>query len=324
MLAEHDVGRIVDAARAERPVVVIVDSIQTATIDELDGAAGSVGQVRESTLRLMDLAKGDGIAVVLVGHVTKDGAIAGPKTLEHLVDAVISLEGERYAAPAPPAGDQEPIRLDRRGRRLRDGRDRPRSRWPTRPVPSSPTTAVALRAASWRRPSKAAGRSSSRSRRWSARARYGTPSRRASGVDPNRSEPAHRRPRPAGRRRPGQPRRLRQPGRRAVRRGAGARSPAGARPCLVHARPADRARDGGHRRGRPAGRAPGGRRARASAARGRPARLPRAIVPGLDDRHARPAIDGLEVVRVATPARRRRRRPSPTVRRLVARRSRRC
>jgi DNA repair protein RadA/Sms len=98
VLAEHEVGRIVDVARAERPALVIVDSIQTATLDELEGAAGSVGQVRESALRLMELAKGDGIAVILVGHVTKDGAIAGPKTLEHLVDAVVSLEGERYAA----------------------------------------------------------------------------------------------------------------------------------------------------------------------------------------------------------------------------------
>ena len=98
VLAEHDVGRIVEVARAERPGLVVVDSIQTATVDELDGAAGSVGQVRESTLRLMDLAKGDGIAVILVGHVTKDGSIAGPKTLEHLVDAVVNLEGERYAA----------------------------------------------------------------------------------------------------------------------------------------------------------------------------------------------------------------------------------
>jgi len=98
VLAEHDVGRIVEAARAERPGLVVVDSIQTATVDDLDGAAGSVGQVREATLRLMDLAKGDGIAVILVGHVTKDGSIAGPKTLEHLVDAVINLEGERYAA----------------------------------------------------------------------------------------------------------------------------------------------------------------------------------------------------------------------------------
>jgi DNA repair protein RadA/Sms len=98
VLAEHDVGHIVEVARSSRPALVIVDSIQTATVEELDGAAGSVGQVRESALRLMDLAKGDGIAVVLVGHVTKDGTIAGPKTLEHLVDAVVSLEGERHAA----------------------------------------------------------------------------------------------------------------------------------------------------------------------------------------------------------------------------------
>ena len=98
VLAEHDVGRIVEAARAERPGLVVVDSVQTATVEELDGAAGSVGQVREATLRLMELAKSDGIAVILVGHVTKDGSIAGPKTLEHLVDAVVNLEGERYAA----------------------------------------------------------------------------------------------------------------------------------------------------------------------------------------------------------------------------------
>jgi DNA repair protein RadA/Sms len=98
VLAEHDVGRVVDTARTERPDLLVLDSIQTATVDELDGAAGSVGQVREATLRLMELAKGDGIAIILVGHVTKDGTIAGPKTLEHLVDAVVNLEGERYAA----------------------------------------------------------------------------------------------------------------------------------------------------------------------------------------------------------------------------------
>ena len=97
------------------PALVIVDSIQTATVDELDGPAGSVGQVRESALRLMELAKGDGIAVVLVGHVTKDGSIAGPKTLEHLVDAVISLEGERLRGPAarcgpPRTGSARPTR----------------------------------------------------------------------------------------------------------------------------------------------------------------------------------------------------------------------
>jgi len=98
VVAESEVGRIVELARTDRPVMVIVDSIQTATVDELEGPAGSVGQVRESALRLMELAKGDGIAVVLVGHLTKEGSLAGPKTLEHLVDAVVSVEGERYAA----------------------------------------------------------------------------------------------------------------------------------------------------------------------------------------------------------------------------------
>jgi DNA repair protein RadA/Sms len=98
VVAESAVGRIVELATTRPPAVVIVDSVQTATVEELDGAAGSVGQVRESTLRLMELAKGHDVAVVLVGHVTKDGSIAGPKTLEHLVDAVLNLEGERYAA----------------------------------------------------------------------------------------------------------------------------------------------------------------------------------------------------------------------------------
>jgi DNA repair protein RadA/Sms len=95
ILATSEVGAIIEAARSRRPALVVVDSIQTMTVEELDGPAGSVGQVRESALRLMELAKGDGIAVVLVGHVTKDGSIAGPKTLEHLVDAVIDLAGER-------------------------------------------------------------------------------------------------------------------------------------------------------------------------------------------------------------------------------------
>ena len=98
VVAEAEIGRIAEIAREERPQLVVVDSIQTATVGELDGPAGSVGQVRESALRLMELAKGEAIAVVLVGHVTKDGSLAGPKTLEHLVDAVLALEGERYAA----------------------------------------------------------------------------------------------------------------------------------------------------------------------------------------------------------------------------------
>jgi len=98
LLAESEVGRIVEATRDLAPALLVVDSIQTATTDELDGPAGSVGQVRQSALRLTELAKESGTAVILVGHVTKDGTLAGPKTLEHLVDAVLTLEGERYAA----------------------------------------------------------------------------------------------------------------------------------------------------------------------------------------------------------------------------------
>ena len=95
---ESSVDRIADLATSSpMPALLVVDSIQTATLDDLDGPAGSVGQVRGSALRLMELAKPNGIAVVLVGHVTKDGSIAGPKTLEHLVDAVLTLEGDRYA-----------------------------------------------------------------------------------------------------------------------------------------------------------------------------------------------------------------------------------
>jgi len=98
VLAESEVGDIAEVVRETRPDLLVVDSIQTMRVAELEGPAGSVGQVRESALRLMELAKGEGTAVVLVGHVTKDGSLAGPKTLEHLVDAVLGLEGERFAA----------------------------------------------------------------------------------------------------------------------------------------------------------------------------------------------------------------------------------
>jgi DNA repair protein RadA/Sms len=99
VLAESSIDRIAEIASSlvPGPALLVIDSVQTATVDDLDGPAGSVGQVRGAALRLMELAKPAGIAVVLVGHVTKDGSIAGPKTLEHLVDAVLTLEGERYA-----------------------------------------------------------------------------------------------------------------------------------------------------------------------------------------------------------------------------------
>jgi DNA repair protein RadA/Sms len=95
VVSETGVGRIVDLARDEAPGLLVVDSVQTVASEDLDGPPGSVGQVREATQRLMELAKSDGIPVILVGHVTKDGTLAGPKTLEHLVDVVLAVEGDR-------------------------------------------------------------------------------------------------------------------------------------------------------------------------------------------------------------------------------------
>ncbi len=96
VLAETDVERIIEAAMTLEPALLIVDSVQTVTLDGLDGPAGSVGQVRESAARLATFARASRSPVVLVGQVTKDGSLAGPKTLEHLVDAVLALEGDRY------------------------------------------------------------------------------------------------------------------------------------------------------------------------------------------------------------------------------------
>jgi DNA repair protein RadA/Sms len=95
VLAETDLDAVLATLEAEAPDVCVIDSVQTLVAGELTGAAGSVGQVREVADRLTRLAKSRGIAVVLVGHVTKDGALAGPRVLEHLVDAVLQFEGER-------------------------------------------------------------------------------------------------------------------------------------------------------------------------------------------------------------------------------------
>ena len=97
VLAETSVERIVAAAAATVPALLVVDSIQTLTTDELDGPAGSVGQVRTAAARLQAFAKEAAVPVILVGHVTKDGTLAGPKTLEHIVDVVLTLEGERFS-----------------------------------------------------------------------------------------------------------------------------------------------------------------------------------------------------------------------------------
>ncbi|ACY15684.1 DNA repair protein RadA [Haliangium ochraceum] len=94
LLAEINLGRILEHAKRMQPAVLAIDSIQTIFTDELESIPGSVGQVRECAGRLMHFAKSTGIPTILVGHVTKGGQIAGPKTLEHVVDAVIYFEGE--------------------------------------------------------------------------------------------------------------------------------------------------------------------------------------------------------------------------------------
>ena len=96
VLAETDLDAVLAATETLHPALRVVDSIQTVYASELDSAAGSVSQVRECTARLMQFAKPRQLPVLIVGHVTKEGAIAGPRVLEHMVDAVLYLEGERY------------------------------------------------------------------------------------------------------------------------------------------------------------------------------------------------------------------------------------
>jgi DNA repair protein RadA/Sms len=95
VLGETDLDTVLASLERERPEVCVIDSVQTLHAAELSGAAGSVGQVREVADRITRLAKTAGIAVLLVGHVNKEGALAGPRVLEHLVDCVLQFEGER-------------------------------------------------------------------------------------------------------------------------------------------------------------------------------------------------------------------------------------
>ena len=98
LATENSVEKIIAMSREMRPDLLAVDSIQTLTCNEIASAPGSVTQVRESAYRLLEMAKSDELPVVMVGHVTKDGAIAGPKVLEHMVDTVLYFEGDRSHA----------------------------------------------------------------------------------------------------------------------------------------------------------------------------------------------------------------------------------
>jgi DNA repair protein RadA/Sms len=94
--SETSLDAILEQIAQVKPRLVVVDSIQTVYLEDVSSAAGSVSQVREGALRLLRAAKGSGIPIFLVGHVTKEGAIAGPRVLEHIVDVVLYLEGERF------------------------------------------------------------------------------------------------------------------------------------------------------------------------------------------------------------------------------------
>ena len=96
VLAETELELVLETVAAARPALVVVDSVQTLYSDAFTSAPGSVSQVREAAGRFLRLAKDTGAAVFLVGHVTKEGAIAGPRVLEHMVDTVLQFEGDRY------------------------------------------------------------------------------------------------------------------------------------------------------------------------------------------------------------------------------------
>ena len=95
VIAETDLGTVLATLESERPDVCVIDSVQTIVSDDLTSAAGSVAQVREVATAVLSVAKANRTAVLLVGHVTKEGALAGPRVLEHLVDCVLQFEGER-------------------------------------------------------------------------------------------------------------------------------------------------------------------------------------------------------------------------------------
>ena len=186
LLVESDVDTVIATIEAERPSLVVVDSVQTLRDPATPGPAwerlaGSRGGAAHERGR-----QGDGVPVLLVGHVTKEGAIAGPRTLEHMVDVVLYLEGERLGEHRMLARDQEPFRRDRRGGPAQHGaRRHARSR---RPEPGHARRRIARRLGQRadRSPATGSGRWRSRCRRSRWRPRSGSQRRTASGFELNR------------------------------------------------------------------------------------------------------------------------------------------
>ena len=118
ILCETNLEDIREAIQKEKPAAVVIDSIQTMYNENVSSAPGSVSQVRESTGVLMQIAKGMGVAVFIVGHVTKEGVVAGPRVLEHMVDTVLYFEGDRHASYRILRGVKKPLWLHQRDRRV--------------------------------------------------------------------------------------------------------------------------------------------------------------------------------------------------------------
>ncbi len=139
VVAETSLPHVLAHVDTVGPQVLALDSIQTVVDPDLPGAPGSVTQVRDCAYRLVQQAKERSLATVLVGHVTKEGTVAGPRVLEHMVDTVLSVDGDRGHSLRTRARAEAPVRQHQRARALRDDRTRPgRRARRVGPVPRRP------------------------------------------------------------------------------------------------------------------------------------------------------------------------------------------
>ena len=300
ILAETCLERILEEIARLKPAFVIVDSVQTVFSLKFQSAPGSIGQVREAATQLLFAAKGQNIPTFLVGHVTKDGSLAGPKALEHIVDTVLYFEGEKHHAHRLVRAVKNRFGAVERGRRVRDdGARAPRG--------AESLAAVPRRAPRERRPvprSCAASRARARCS-WKSRplCQHQHLRQRAAHDERPRSEPAlaaPRGPREARGTQPHRRRRVRQRRRRNQRRrtGRGSRDRRGRR--VQRPQPADR---GLARRSS----ARSGSRAKCAASRRRRsafARPPRWVSPAASSRtaiaRAEDVPSGLQLIEVKT------------------------
>ena len=166
LLAETCLERILEEMARLKPALVIVDSIQTIFSLKMQSAPGSIGQVREAATQLLFAAKSQNIPTFVVGHVTKDGSLAGPKALEHVVDTVLYFEGERHHSHRVVRAVKNRFGAVERARRLRDDRRGPARRCRIRRRCSSPSGRSMRRDRPCTARSRARGRCSSKCRRW--------------------------------------------------------------------------------------------------------------------------------------------------------------